>query len=399
MSAVSGSPGTESDPVWRMPAAAPDPREPRRAGDPAREPGPPPRRFGPSRLRLEQKRADLRASVADGYTGPLREALPPSHVPTPDTVPVLRLLARRALFSVSDQPGVEGVQRIKDLHGTTILVGQRLSWQDLRTLTLIFYMFRHSGGLQHPTVRLAPATLGRMLRGERSTQEAIRLFEASLRRLRQARFCLLDADGNPEIGTPDDPVSFLEADERPRAHPHDYRLRGWLHERLRAGFEDPRLGLVEFKLAWPLLRVLRRRALLLYLWLECEAVSRSGLLAHPIDRSSSERFHRARRPLCPEFLVLLGLGGQPGYRWREELRRASRVIWARDGRYEFLDIGRDGEWLEIWKRPGGPQPDLFWTGRLCARCQRPDPHGVCCCKLGDGKRCGDERCQRCQEHL
>lgn len=372
------------------------------------EPSTPPlRRWGPSLVQVERARQEIREQLRGRRAGAsLRAAARPGRVPDPDLVPTLRLLSRRALFTGQDRPPARERTEMLSPHGITVVLHQPLSWTDARTMLLVQYMFRVTGGAgASPKLRLSPAVLARMLRaseanGEdsRATGEAIEQMEASLQRLLTARIQLLDANGDPEPDLPVTPFALLERDDGPRADAHSFRLPEWLHARLRAGLADARTGAVEFSLPWPVLRKLQGRALLLYLYLECEDLRRWERVRHPVDPSSSEWFRRRYQKLTPGFLGLLGLEtAEPNY-MRRELRRAARVVWARDQRYEFVDVPHGGNQLCIHKREGGPQPDLYYTGTLCRACQRPDPHGVCCCakRTAQGP-CEDERCPRCQE--
>lgn len=359
------------------------------------------RRFGPSRRSLQRSREQLRAEVLGTGPVPLKRVSPGRGPAVPAHVAVLRMLSRRALFSPesSDAQRQHTGQAIADMQGQVLRFGPQLTWPDLKVLLLALHLYREAGGLEHPEVQLPAYTLARLLREGKVNSAGAAQMRHSLARLTQARFCLLDRDGEPTVGTPDEPVSFLARDERPRAGPDAYLLRGWLHRALVQGLNDPKTASVEYRVPWPVVQRLRGRALLLYLFLECEDYRRCELLPHPELPKLNLRLHHRRWPLREPMLALFGLDGEPAWRARQRLERAARAVWARDGRYEFVDVelGRDGLSLDVWRLPGGPQPDLLYTGRLCPHCLRADPDKRCCCQSAE--HCRHEQCRRCAEEF
>jgi hypothetical protein len=357
------------------------------------------RKFGPSRLNLEHSRSNIQAGLRGIEPSKRPRIVKSRGLSIPDTVPVLRLLSRRAIFSPeqAEKGNIRSGEIFSDMQGKVMLQGPQLGWFDLKVMLIVTYLYREAGGLEHPNIKLSPYTIGRLMRGGKPGASAIPLIKASLTRLTQARFCLMNTDGEPTVGTIDDPVSFLSRDESPRAGQDDYELRRWLHHQLRDGFEDASSANIEYKVPWPVLRVLRGRALMLYLFLECESFQGRELLKHPFDLSTSERFYCRRWPMQDGMLALFELANVPQWRARDRMEKAARTVWARDGRYEFIDITGPELTLEVWKRPGGPQPDLYFSGRLCPKCQRPDPESKCCCNTD--QPCGQDGCRRCAEEF
>ena len=366
------------------------------SADPVRRPWPEqelPANWG---LDLNVAERDVRAAIREA---PFRGKRRPKFA-LGDFVSLPRPLLRAGLFSRTDTP-----DPAKELHlelgaGEAWLYGARLSRRELRILAIVSTLAAEPGKRGKPLreIYLPP---GRLAQHTSASDNAAQIQKA---RGSLARFCAarvaLDIKGLGRVGVPGRPEPLMLPDPRSE---DTYVLAPWLSELLRRGYSEPKSGLLEKGISWPLLRTLNRGPLLLYAFLECENWRAEGLHLDPARRSDdAPRVLRRILELSGPLMRILDLDELAPVKQRAALRNALAIIRGRDWRYratKFVEVGaKQRFWhLYVWRGVEGPQLQRLYLGPLCGRCKRPDPKVMCCCDRPLPQRCQTPGCPRCAQ--
>ena len=321
--------------------------------------------------------------------------------PTPaarlgETVPLPRPLVRLGLFSREDNPPPTAGTHLTLPGGELHISGARPSWRDLRVVLILTALAKQESGRLTETY-LPPTRLAAYTSKSKNTRN-IEHARASLDRLCETKVAFA-LKGFGEVGTSQRPEHIIVRD------PHDedlYVLRPWLARLLERGFDrEQKTAYIEQHVSWPVMCALWRAPLLLYAYLEAENWPAEGWHRDPAS-PHAEPVHTRELLLEDPLMSVLDLHElSPEAKRLEAVKRAMRLIRGRDWRYRSFKLYRYGPRripvLRVWRAPGKPVGSLIWTGAVCERCKRPDPHRACCCDRPPGQRCSQPQCPRCSE--